>query len=1367
MRIFTLGRNGIPLFLFALILFSGTFSTYGQACPTVEDPNQTFCDSESFQVSDLVASEPNVVWYADATSTTPLRPTDLLVTGEVYYADFEGGNCDARPSVTVTIQEAPDAPEILGIKSQPQAVAALKQSVTSLSFCVEDVNNSDILLSAINVDAEFPLTVQWYASLTSTEVLDPSTTELQNGAVYWVDQANVTCRSERRSVTVVLNSEEIPTGPAAQEFCAFDNPTLGSIDASGNNRYYNTLTGSTPLNENTRLAVGTTTYYVSTYNALTNCESTERLAVQVTVNPFTVTEDSQSFCKSMSDGDNVTAATVGHLSPAGTWYADDLFSQALPAEEALVSGEDYYLAVENCATTRVVVTLDETPYAGNTTQVSYCLNAGEIDLWNDISYSEELFGLPDRGTINHPAFEGLLFDPMDLGVGTHVLTHTVAAPEGSLCDSDSTQITITILDAPNAGSDINESICVSDLDNTQGLMARFASYLEGRDQGGSFDIVDDSGVVEAYNPMQLYEAFGEQIATNPLGTFSVIYNVSNENGCSDSAQVNLTVQPEFFAGKDATIQLVEDEVNEESIEQALASANQDPAPASGGTWTNADGGVVPGTTVPTTPGVFTYTLSQEGFCSDSATVTVLDIPQDCPIVSDTTQEFCAVITSDSVEFRQPTISDLEPGTAVWYASATSDEALAPDTVLVDGGVYFAGTAVNGDCTDRSSVTVTIFQTANAGGTTTIPFCTNQAAVNLVDFITGSVLGAPDQNGTFSPSLEGNIFNPAEFAPGTYNFKYTVQGNENCNIDDSSRITVIVSEAPEAGESTTIELTEGSTEVIDLFAALGETAQAGGTWDSGDGSFDPATDTPGTFTYTVSNDNCSDSATVTITTENVEEPTCPEVTQSEQTFCESILDGDNSRLPNVSDLLPSGAAWYASADATEALAADTPLVDGTVYFAGNAEGTCEARESVTVTLDDSPNAGATTGLEFCEGGEPVDLLPLIEASILGAPDAGGTFSPALASGTTVFDPAVDAAGTYTYSVASTNEVCPADEASITITITPAATAGGPLTLNFCADAGLQDLFTLLPEGVSTDGTFEGFEDGIFDPAVDAPGEYTYTVEQTGECEGTSTAIVTINVSEAPAAPTAAAQSFCVAEAATVAELEAEGDNLLWYTDAELETLADEAAVLVAGTYYVTTTNEGGCESTATEVAVTLTDAAAPTLAQDGNVFCEFDNPTIAELAANVTATGTITWYDAATGGNVVASSELLEDGVTYYAASTDATSACESSVRLAVTVDLSECPVVIPEAFSPNGDDINDTFEITHIAEEFPNYTIEIYNRWGNIVFKGNAATPNWDGVSTESRSLGDSVLPVGVYFYIVNFNDGQTAPTQGRLYLSR
>jgi gliding motility-associated-like protein len=113
--------------------------------------------------------------------------------------------------------------------------------------------------------------------------------------------------------------------------------------------------------------------------------------------------------------------------------------------------------------------------------------------------------------------------------------------------------------------------------------------------------------------------------------------------------------------------------------------------------------------------------------------------------------------------------------------------------------------------------------------------------------------------------------------------------------------------------------------------------------------------------------------------------------------------------------------------------------------------------------------------------------------------------------------------------------------------------------------------------------------------------------------------------------------------------------------------------------------------------------------------------------------------------------------------------CESPSRLPVMVDLNQCEdIVIPDGFSPNGDNINDQFVIKNLSEKYPNFTLEIYNRYGNILYKGNINTPNWEGTTTEAGiTIGNTLVPVGVYFYIIEFNDGAHDPKQGRLYLSR
>lgn len=113
-------------------------------------------------------------------------------------------------------------------------------------------------------------------------------------------------------------------------------------------------------------------------------------------------------------------------------------------------------------------------------------------------------------------------------------------------------------------------------------------------------------------------------------------------------------------------------------------------------------------------------------------------------------------------------------------------------------------------------------------------------------------------------------------------------------------------------------------------------------------------------------------------------------------------------------------------------------------------------------------------------------------------------------------------------------------------------------------------------------------------------------------------------------------------------------------------------------------------------------------------------------------------------------------------------------------DNSACDVVItpnpfsdliPNTFTPNGDGINDTFEIPALLQ-YLDFKLEIYNRWGNKVHdysnNGNVSPIWWDGFSNGRLTLNNNKpLPIGTYYYIIDFNDGLTAPKQGWVYLNR
>ncbi|WP_047545022.1 T9SS C-terminal target domain-containing protein [Psychroserpens sp. Hel_I_66] len=101
-----------------------------------------------------------------------------------------------------------------------------------------------------------------------------------------------------------------------------------------------------------------------------------------------------------------------------------------------------------------------------------------------------------------------------------------------------------------------------------------------------------------------------------------------------------------------------------------------------------------------------------------------------------------------------------------------------------------------------------------------------------------------------------------------------------------------------------------------------------------------------------------------------------------------------------------------------------------------------------------------------------------------------------------------------------------------------------------------------------------------------------------------------------------------------------------------------------------------------------------------------------------------------------------------------------------SVDVEPICLTIYNEFSPNGDGINDFFNIDCI-ETFPNNTLEIYNRWGNIVYETKGYRNDWEGTSNGRAVLnqGDK-LPVGTYYYVIDLKDG-SEPRVGWLYLNR
>ena len=106
------------------------------------------------------------------------------------------------------------------------------------------------------------------------------------------------------------------------------------------------------------------------------------------------------------------------------------------------------------------------------------------------------------------------------------------------------------------------------------------------------------------------------------------------------------------------------------------------------------------------------------------------------------------------------------------------------------------------------------------------------------------------------------------------------------------------------------------------------------------------------------------------------------------------------------------------------------------------------------------------------------------------------------------------------------------------------------------------------------------------------------------------------------------------------------------------------------------------------------------------------------------------------------------------------------------VDTSNCvnvsiETIVPQLVTPNGDGNNDVFEIQGVYD-YPNNILEIYNRWGNLVYRQESYQNTWGGECTEGLTLGGDILPAGTYFYI--FDKGQNngeKPVKGYIFLTK
>lgn len=1147
-----------------------------------------------------------------------------------------------------------------------------------------------------------------------------------------------------------------------QSFCDVESPTVANLMATDNGggiKWYISETSTTPLS-NTLGLVNNTTYYVDDNSGACGA----RPSVKVVIYGPPITVNFQGFCV-----DSPSEATVSHLVATGNdvqWY--DVATGGSPlSPSTILSDQTYYVDQSNpdtgCRTSRRPVKVSiggvvPVP-TGNAIQ-AFCngdnatvanLQASGENRW----YSTSSSGTPlDEST------------PLVNGATYYATTYNFP------CESDERlEVTVVIQDPNYAGVNGEIEICELGLESTNTINL-FDALLNNPDINGTWSgpLATSNGYTGTVNITAMTPAESPYIFT---------YGVSSEGCPTSTATVSVRVTRSGNPGTNNSLSLC---INS-TPHNLFDSLGGNPEP--GGVWSPA---LASGSGVfdplLDAAGVYTYTVKGVLPCGDSsATVTVSVNPE----VDAGTNGNLTLCSNESPINLFDSLGGTPQTGGTWTPALASGSGLF-DPAQDAAGVYIYTVFGIDPCADASAtVTVEVIPEANAGTNGNLVLCNSDSPQNLFD----SLGGTPQTGGTWSPALASGtgMFDPRVDAAGIYT--YTVKGTSPCG-DASATVEVTINQGVDPGISGTLEICSGSAPA-DLFDILGGNPQTGGTWSpalaSGTGVFDPSVDTAGVYTYTVLGDAPCGNASATVTV--IIDPLLDAGTNGSLTICENEAPKD--LFNSLGGTPETGGIW------APALASGTgvfdPLQDAEGSYTYTVTTDCgQVSATVEVTKNPAANSGINGTLSICFNDvTPVDLFD----SLGGTPESGGTWSPALASGSGIFDPTRDTAGTYTYTVPGSSP-CGNSSSTVKVTIDAAPQAGLDGQLTLCVNDAPINLFNKLGGTPTVGGTWSpALTSGsdIFDPTLDHQGTYTYTV--INAC-GVDSATVTININPQPdiTGLTLSANDICLDNAIDIyvsgATQITDGNYLVIYQLSGVNTIEETVTVNFSNgnTIIVVPANQLTASGVTTFTIIDLINpvtncgispVAYPTvdfninqvetlgLIEDGNQFCADENATITDLTNRLIGADIITWYDAAENGNTYTAETVLKDGVTYFASNMN-DEGCISSARLAITVSIKSCDpldIIIPDGFSPNGDNINDDFFIRNLRELYPNFQLQIYNRYGNVLYKGDNNTPNWDGRSNQGREVGSGVLPVGVYYFILELKDANNKTIQGRVYLNR
>lgn len=817
-------------------------------------------------------------------------------------------------------------------------------------------------------------------------------------------------------------------------------------------------------------------------------------------------------------------------------------------------------------------------------------------------------------------------------------------------------------------------------------------------------------------------SFNQQVTVNTGGQYIAV--ISDFNGCigRDTVNVNYYPTPNINLGVDTSICIG-------------ANIDFDAGPGFNTyAWSNS---AATQTITVATAGTFEVTGTDPNGCVAADTITLGIDP--LPVVN--LGPDLTVCPGDPATF------DPGPGfvSYLWNGGSVNQSFTTSTTGLYSVVVTDANGCQNTDDINLFNHVPTpptisgVTQICALNGSTTLDAGTGPIANPYVSYLWNT----GDVTQTISPSFPGN-------------YSVTVTDGNGCETTDMVTVTQLAQPTVSLGADTTI--CAGSILVLNPTITNGGISQ----WSTGASSQTIVVNTSGTYWVEVVNGNtCFERDTINVTVAPLPVPTA----LSNVSLCpgDSVLldpgsgfstyawsTGSNSQSIYVSapgnyDVTVTNAAGCTETTSMTlsafsavgvTLGGDRTECEGTSFNLNAANpgatytwNTGATTQSISVSFP-GQYAVTVTSPDGCIASDTMEAfynpLPFVDLGIddtlctggTATLDAGPGFSTyAWSNNANTQTTTVNTTGSYTVTVTDANGCQNSDEIEVIANTIPQVDLGPDVT--FCdsgsvlLDAGPQYIQYQWTPAMSTNQY----------AIVDMPGTYSVTVTDRFDC--VSSDDVTVNIQglvDQDFLPPL--YEFCEGEEGLVDA----GDQWEYYDWNSGE--EDQYLIVTAsGSHDIIVTDSNGCRFFDT---IQVAEIAVPTLELGPNQDICPNEVIVLDPGSNFDS---YLWSTNETSPSI----EVNAAGV-Y---SVEAT--FQNCVRMDDILIGDICPgqVFIPNVFSPNGDDINDVFEVTYV--NLDELTVQIYDRWGKFLFESNDKNFRWDG-----RFNGNPV-PEGAYYFVMEY----------------